>query len=138
MFHESPELSFRRFSFLLRNIFEICFAHVRIFNLSRRESPSSRNRKNCYPSPNHVHKRRRICADRKSTRLNSSHSQISYAVFCLKQKTRTSNPSERGGSPPAPRSPAGSAGACGVASWATDRARTHGSRGPCPAPPYRA
>src|SRR5256886_3715022 len=27
-------------------------------------------------------------ADRKSTRLNSSHSQISYAVFCLKQKKR--------------------------------------------------
>src|SRR2546430_8959460 len=25
--------------------------------------------------------------DRKSTRLNSSHSQISYAVFCLTQKT---------------------------------------------------
>src|SRR2546430_8316206 len=27
-------------------------------------------------------------ADRKSTRLNSSHSQISYAVFCLKTKQR--------------------------------------------------
>src|SRR5438309_6266371 len=26
--------------------------------------------------------------DRKSTRLNSSHSSISYAVFCLKKKTR--------------------------------------------------
>src|SRR5438309_5609212 len=28
-------------------------------------------------------------ADRKSTRLNSSHSSISYAVFCLKKKTST-------------------------------------------------
>src|SRR2546430_12768840 len=28
--------------------------------------------------------------DRKSTRLNSSHSQISYAVFCLKKKKRVS------------------------------------------------
>src|SRR2546430_9416179 len=28
--------------------------------------------------------------DRKSTRLNSSHSQISYAVFCLKKKKRHS------------------------------------------------
>src|SRR2546430_10936433 len=28
-------------------------------------------------------------ADRKSTRLNSSHSQISYAVFCLKKKKNT-------------------------------------------------
>src|SRR5688572_31875093 len=27
--------------------------------------------------------------DRKSTRLNSSHSQISYAVFCLKKKSPT-------------------------------------------------
>src|SRR2546427_9578564 len=29
--------------------------------------------------------------DRKSTRLNSSHSQISYAVFCLKKKKKTQN-----------------------------------------------
>src|SRR2546430_10059784 len=29
--------------------------------------------------------------DRKSTRLNSSHSQISYAVFCLKKKSMTSS-----------------------------------------------
>src|SRR2546430_10518957 len=36
-------------------------------------------------------------SDRKSTRLNSSHSQISYAVFCLKKKKNTKN---------VPRSPA--------------------------------
>src|SRR5256886_13668899 len=30
--------------------------------------------------------------DRKSTRLNSSHSQISYAVFCLKKKKHTTTP----------------------------------------------
>src|SRR5256886_7481758 len=39
------------------------------------------------PAPVHaVDGRRRVAAreDRKSTRLNSSHSQISYAVFCLK------------------------------------------------------
>src|SRR2546422_7339077 len=29
--------------------------------------------------------------DRKSTRLNSSHGYISYAVFCLKKKKNTSN-----------------------------------------------
>src|SRR2546430_8942988 len=29
-----------------------------------------------------------ILIDRKSTRLNSSHSQISYAVFCLKKKNK--------------------------------------------------
>src|SRR5215475_3403772 len=31
--------------------------------------------------------------DRKSTRLNSSHVKISYAVFCLKKKKRPSLPS---------------------------------------------
>src|SRR2546422_5415329 len=31
---------------------------------------------------------RRKTGDRKSTRLNSSHGYISYAVFCLKKKTR--------------------------------------------------
>src|SRR5690554_7611407 len=30
--------------------------------------------------------------DRKSTRLNSSHVRISYAVFCLKKKTTTNRP----------------------------------------------
>src|SRR5947209_11393880 len=29
--------------------------------------------------------------DRKSTRLNSSHANISYAVFCLKKKKKTNN-----------------------------------------------
>src|SRR2546430_12458118 len=54
--------------------------------------------------------------DRKSTRLNSSHSQISYAVFCLKKKkrpihTRPPHPHQAtnhpdGSSPPSAASPA--------------------------------
>src|SRR3712207_6971213 len=32
---------------------------------------------------------RQAIADRKSTRLNSSHANISYAVFCLKKKRKT-------------------------------------------------
>src|SRR2546430_8763377 len=43
-----------------------------------RESPA-RRRERKPPGP--------TAADRKSTRLNSSHSQISYAVFCLKKKS---------------------------------------------------
>src|SRR3712207_8576901 len=36
----------------------------------------------------HAEKQRgRAAEDRKSTRLNSSHANISYAVFCLKKKT---------------------------------------------------
>src|SRR5438876_9148393 len=37
--------------------------------------------------------------DRKSTRLNSSHPSISYAVFCLKKKTTSTRPSEPASSP---------------------------------------
>src|SRR2546427_3760938 len=40
--------------------------------------------------------------DRKSTRLNSSHSQISYAVFCLKKKTNATR-NTRGQPAPNPR-----------------------------------
>src|SRR5438270_5321812 len=32
-----------------------------------------------------------VSQDRKSTRLNSSHSQISYAVFCLKKKKKNND-----------------------------------------------
>src|SRR3989442_5331967 len=34
----------------------------------------------------------RRVGDRKSTRLNSSHVRISYAVFCLKKKTKVARP----------------------------------------------
>src|SRR2546427_6870141 len=36
-----------------------------------------------------------ISGDRKSTRLNSSHSQISYAVFCLKKKKKSRTASRK-------------------------------------------
>src|SRR5256885_10378558 len=36
-------------------------------------------------------RRRAQCPDRKSTRLNSSHLVISYAVFCLKKKKKTAS-----------------------------------------------
>src|SRR5688572_32714282 len=41
--------------------------------------------------------------DRKSTRLNSSHSQISYAVFCLKKKKPIIRPPHEVEAPPAVR-----------------------------------
>src|SRR3712207_6964956 len=36
--------------------------------------------------PGHRHAAEEVLGDRKSTRLNSSHANISYAVFCLKKK----------------------------------------------------
>src|SRR5258707_7565287 len=35
-----------------------------------------------------IHRRGSAIEDRKSTRLNSSHANISYAVFCLQKKTK--------------------------------------------------
>src|SRR5258705_9488628 len=40
-------------------------------------------------APQGPHHFREVQADRKSTRLNSSHLGISYAVFCLKKKKKT-------------------------------------------------
>src|SRR2546430_7827330 len=54
--------------------------------------------------------------DRKSTRLNSSHSQISYAVFCLKKKTQIPAPQTPAPHPPPPHEP-------------------HGQQRHCPRPP---
>src|SRR5205085_6421954 len=64
----------------------------------RRARQPERRRDRARPSARHVGRApcadraarageaRRQARDRKSTRLNSSHSQISYAVFCLKKK----------------------------------------------------
>src|SRR5438309_5660599 len=45
-------------------------------------------RARCTPAPAAGRRCRRTPRDRKSTRLNSSHSSISYAVFCLKKKKK--------------------------------------------------
>src|SRR5690242_21576726 len=50
---------------------------------SRRQRPMARNR---HRRGVEAARRRRL--DRKSTRLNSSHMSISYAVFCLKKKKK--------------------------------------------------
>src|SRR3954463_6768631 len=47
----------------------------------RRTRPTSTSSGSSIPTP-----RNRVRRDRKSTRLNSSHTIISYAVFCLKKK----------------------------------------------------
>src|SRR5438067_10028591 len=66
-----------------RAVFNLCFArfhevlgpHPRLQQLCR----GPRQRQSC-------------CRDRKSTRLNSSHVSISYAVFCLKKKRKQKLP----------------------------------------------
>src|SRR5256885_6063534 len=66
----------------------------------------------CLPRRNDPNQRIMLCSserppaflplDRKSTRLNSSHLVISYAVFCLKKKTNNHlNPASSSQQPPA-------------------------------------
>src|SRR5256886_6099515 len=51
-------------------------------------TPIANARSGCCSRPTRNVVPARDAPDRKSTRLNSSHSQISYAVFCLKKKKR--------------------------------------------------
>src|SRR2546430_12695528 len=65
------------------------FPYTTLFRSSRSETPAPEGYSNKYETslgsmPRRAARGRR--EDRKSTRLNSSHSQISYAVFCLKKK----------------------------------------------------
>src|SRR5205814_6940563 len=57
------------------------FPYTTLFRPATPGCPRPRQSPRCWPP------RRR--ADRKSTRLNSSHLGISYAVFCLKKKNKT-------------------------------------------------
>src|SRR5688572_31047044 len=69
------------------------FPYTTLFRSSHASSNASRQRSRGSPGCNAQNASSRFCGvgpgsptDRKSTRLNSSHSQISYAVFCLKKK----------------------------------------------------
>src|SRR3712207_7221112 len=60
-------------------------APARVLRHSRHDSDGSRSSER-----NRSGARARL-GDRKSTRLNSSHANISYAVFCLKKKNNTND-----------------------------------------------
>src|SRR5438067_13312850 len=65
-------------------------ATTEIYTLSLHDALPIYRRLSCCGPTQHV-EQRRVCRDvqiedRKSTRLNSSHVSISYAVFCLKKK----------------------------------------------------
>src|SRR2546427_3529684 len=59
---------------------------VRLSVCGEENHDGERARPDLRHSTDACHRRFRDPGDRKSTRLNSSHSQISYAVFCLKKK----------------------------------------------------
>src|SRR5205814_4588474 len=61
-----------------------------------RGTSTARRRKVSSPTSS---SRRFVCRDRKSTRLNSSHLGISYAVFCLKKKKSLHPPTQTNETP---------------------------------------
>src|SRR5207244_12703802 len=63
--------------------------HARSVHLLRRRRARQRTDRRLREAARALHARL-AAADRKSTRLNSSHQIISYAVFCLKKKNKTS------------------------------------------------
>src|SRR5947208_13444891 len=83
------------------------FPYTTLFRSVRLEKQRWGNRVRVLTSPpkgrhRRVYRRARLRTDlvppgldRKSTRLNSSHQIISYAVFCLKKKKTTITPSKR-------------------------------------------
>src|SRR3989475_6185492 len=71
-----------------------CVCPSRAEGLVRKKMPAQREKNLAFMAsvPSQAKMNRPNCrqeyTDRKSTRLNSSHSQISYAVFCLKKKKK--------------------------------------------------
>src|SRR5256885_16981131 len=66
------------------------FPYTTLFR-SRMDSGAARG-SDIYNTHDRVRQLARDCKDRKSTRLNSSHLVISYAVFCLKKKKMEPGP----------------------------------------------
>src|SRR5215510_16156590 len=65
------------------------FPYTTLFRSGHRDHPRRCRRTAGAARPCHAREGRR--PDRKSTRLNSSHVAISYAVFCLKKKKKKKN-----------------------------------------------
>src|SRR2546430_11504651 len=89
MIRRPPRSTLFPYTTLFRSRFNQSFRlHGPVVDAQATEAKPVRRRSGPLPgrgrveNPSHIDSRR----DRKSTRLNSSHSQISYAVFCLKKK----------------------------------------------------
>src|SRR3712207_8441155 len=69
--------------FILRAYFHGCIKFRHYLSFLQCRGPNGLNQALYFPVFS-------LVKDRKSTRLNSSHANISYAVFCLKKKKKTS------------------------------------------------
>src|SRR3712207_8051752 len=102
---------FRRFFFLMirRPPRSTLFPYTTLFRSGPRRPRRARHHPHRCRGRARRHPRRQGHAqgrDRKSTRLNSSHANISYAVFCLKKKNTMKSPRESTPTQPVPFSTA--------------------------------
>src|SRR5256885_11180083 len=81
MIRRPPRSTLFPYTTLFRSVSQYAFEHGKTSNTRKLQN-------DCYDDIRTVHKlpAQMACKDRKSTRLNSSHLVISYAVFCLKKK----------------------------------------------------
>src|SRR5689334_24012281 len=80
MIRRPPKSTLFPYTTLFRSLY-----HPRCASAGEEARPGAR------PARHRTGLSRRDARDRKSTRLNSSHSSISYAVFCLKKKKKKKN-----------------------------------------------
>src|SRR2546430_12391748 len=85
MIRRPPRSTLFPYTTLFRSISQnpLCFKSVLSHYVRHHNFRTTQRQINC------AGKTKQKKEDRKSTRLNSSHSQISYAVFCLKKKKNT-------------------------------------------------
>src|SRR3989339_944193 len=83
--HSGQDEPFCVFLMIRRPPRSTLFPYTTLFRSSRRFN----NRSKAFSPPSGSSSSTAVWRDRKSTRLNSSHDQISYAVFCLKKKPLT-------------------------------------------------
>src|SRR2546427_2577766 len=94
----TPPLTFYSFFFFLmirRPPRSTLFPYTTLFRSGARRHTETRGSKRWAGGGGAPSHRDPGAGDRKSTRLNSSHSQISYAVFCLKKKKKEKRGSEQ-------------------------------------------
>src|SRR5437667_2112787 len=92
-----PWLALRLFFLMIRRPpRSTLFPYTTLFRSRRRARAVAPRPGGVLAAPPSAPRPDRTCPDRKSTRLNSSHITISYAVFCLKKKKQTRTSSRPG------------------------------------------
>src|SRR3712207_7412700 len=97
MIRRPPRSTLFPYTTLFRSVLEVLFKLCLVGLVQLMEPVNDHSR----ADPQHQHpaegqrEYRSRPVDRKSTRLNSSHANISYAVFCLKKKKRNSACSQK-------------------------------------------